>query len=46
MGFARRAANHILFMEDGEIIERASAESFFSGEVSQRARRFLDQILH
>lgn len=46
MGFARRAANQILFMENGEIIERAGAEAFFSGEVSERARRFLDQILH
>ncbi|MFM2477244.1 amino acid ABC transporter ATP-binding protein [Celerinatantimonas sp. MCCC 1A17872] len=46
MGFARRAANKILFMEDGEIIEQASANDFFSSNVSQRARRFLDQILH
>ncbi len=46
MGFAKRAANHILFMEDGEILEQATAEHFFSGRVSERARRFLDQILH
>ncbi|WP_407637853.1 amino acid ABC transporter ATP-binding protein [Erwinia oleae] len=46
MGFARRAANQILFMEEGEILERASASDFFSGQVSERARRFLDQILH
>ncbi|WP_319004386.1 amino acid ABC transporter ATP-binding protein [Mangrovibacter yixingensis] len=46
MGFARRAANQILFMEQGEIIERASANDFFEGQVSARARRFLDQILH
>ncbi|MFU9138742.1 MULTISPECIES: amino acid ABC transporter ATP-binding protein [unclassified Erwinia] len=46
MGFARRAANQILFMEEGEILENASASDFFSGQVSERARRFLDQILH
>ncbi|EIC84084.1 amino acid ABC transporter ATP-binding protein [Serratia sp. M24T3] len=46
MGFARRAANHIVFMENGEIIEHATGEKFFGGEVSQRAQRFLDQILH
>ncbi len=46
MGFARRAANHIVFMEDGEIIENAPSDKFFGGEVSERAQRFLDQILH
>ncbi len=46
MGFARRAANHIVFMENGEIIEHASGEHFFNGDVSERAQRFLDQILH
>ncbi|STV92042.1 ABC transporter [Klebsiella michiganensis] len=46
MGFARRAANNILFMEDGEIIDRASTGDFFTGHVSERAQRFLTQILH
>ena len=46
MGFARRAANKILFMEDGEIIDRASTCDFFAGHVSERAQRFLTQILH
>ncbi|MBZ7224882.1 MULTISPECIES: amino acid ABC transporter ATP-binding protein [Klebsiella] len=46
MGFARRAANNILFMEDGEIIDRASTSDFFAGNVSERAQRFLTQILH
>ena len=46
MGFARRAANNILFMEDGEIIDRASTSDFFAGHVSDRAQRFLTQILH
>ncbi|WP_147716170.1 amino acid ABC transporter ATP-binding protein [Klebsiella variicola] len=46
MGFARRAANKILFMEDGEIIDRANTSDFFAGHVSNRAQRFLTQILH
>ena len=46
MGFARRAANNILFMEDGEIIDRASTGDFFTSHVSERAQRFLTQILH
>lgn len=46
MGFARRAANKILFMEDGEIIDRANTSDFFAGYVSDRAQRFLTQILH
>ncbi|CAJ0992704.1 Glutamine transport ATP-binding protein GlnQ [Sodalis praecaptivus] len=46
MGFAKRAASQIVFMESGEIIENASGQDFFSGTVSERARRFLDQILH
>ena len=46
MGFARRAADTIVFMEAGEIVERASCEAFFGGAVTERARRFLDGILH
>lgn len=46
MGFARLAANKILFMEDGEIIDRANTSDFFAGHVSDRAQRFLTQILH
>jgi polar amino acid transport system ATP-binding protein len=46
MGFARRAADRIVFMERGEIIESAPSDEFFGGTVNERARRFLDQILH
>jgi polar amino acid transport system ATP-binding protein len=46
MGFARRAADRIVFMEHGEIIESAGSDEFFNGTVNDRARRFLDQILH
>jgi len=45
MGFARQAADRILFMEKGEVIENATAEEFFKGAVHPRTRRFLDQIL-
>jgi polar amino acid transport system ATP-binding protein len=46
MGFARRAADRIVFMEKGEIIENASNTDFFGGAVNPRTRHFLDQILH
>ncbi|WGD32204.1 amino acid ABC transporter ATP-binding protein [Ancylobacter sp. WKF20] len=46
MGFARRAADKIVFMENGQVVETASSEAFFGGSVNERARRFLDQILH
>jgi polar amino acid transport system ATP-binding protein len=45
MGFARRVANRILFMEEGKIIENAEAEKFFNGGVHPRTREFLKQIL-
>ena len=46
MGFARRAADRIIFMERGEIIENASTDVFFSGDASERTKQFLNQILH
>jgi polar amino acid transport system ATP-binding protein len=46
MGFARKAADRIVFMESGNIIEDATGETFFGGTVNERTRRFLDQILH
>jgi polar amino acid transport system ATP-binding protein len=46
MGFARKAADRIVFMERGHIIENATSETFFGGVVNERTQRFLDQILH
>jgi polar amino acid transport system ATP-binding protein len=46
MGFAKRAADRIVFMEGGEVILTETKDSFFSGNTHERARRFLDQILH
>ncbi len=45
MGFARRAADRVLFMADGEIVEDAPPEKFFTAPESARARDFLGKIL-
>ncbi len=45
MGFARRAADRVVFMSDGEIIEQAEPEQFFTSAQSNRARDFLSKIL-
>ena len=45
MGFARRAANRVVFMSDGQIIEQATPEEFFTNAASGRAREFLAKIL-
>jgi len=45
MGFARRAANRVVFMADGRIMEDATPEVFFSSPRSDRAKDFLSKIL-
>jgi glutamate transport system ATP-binding protein len=45
MGFARKAANRVVFMADGQIVEQAAPEKFFSDPESQRAKDFLSKIL-
>ncbi|MGY6273521.1 amino acid ABC transporter ATP-binding protein [Achromobacter denitrificans] len=45
MGFARKVADRIIFMEEGAIIDDISATEFFTGEPSERARAFLSRIL-
>lgn len=45
MGFARKAADRILFMADGEVVEDTDPESFFQNPQSERARDFLGKIL-
>ncbi|MDQ1319656.1 MAG: glutamate transport system ATP-binding protein [Actinomycetota bacterium] len=45
MGFARRAANRVVFMADGTVVEDAAPEEFFSNPKSNRARDFLGKIL-
>ncbi|WP_181766867.1 amino acid ABC transporter ATP-binding protein [Streptomyces albidus (ex Kaewkla and Franco 2022)] len=46
MGFARSAANRVVFMADGRIVEEATPEQFFNNPSSDRAKDFLAKILH
>ena len=45
MGFARRAADRVVFMADGEIVEQATPDQFFTAPRSERAKDFLSKIL-
>ena len=45
MGFARRAANRVVFMDEGRIVEQAEPETFFSAPQSERGKDFLSKIL-
>ena len=45
MGFARRAAHRVVFMDAGQIVEEADPETFFTAPTSARARDFLSKIL-
>jgi ABC-type polar amino acid transport system ATPase subunit len=46
MGFARKVADRMVFMDHGEIVETATPEDFFTEPKSQRCRDFLDKILN
>jgi glutamate transport system ATP-binding protein len=45
MGFARKAANRVVFMSDGQIVEEADPETFFTRPQTERAKDFLSKIL-
>jgi glutamate transport system ATP-binding protein len=45
MGFARKAADRVVFMADGMIVEQATPEEFFTNPRSDRAKDFLSKIL-
>ncbi|MGY3544442.1 MULTISPECIES: amino acid ABC transporter ATP-binding protein [unclassified Bradyrhizobium] len=45
MGFARAVADRVVFMADGEIVEEASPEQFFSAPTHKRTQAFLGQLL-
>ncbi|SES28230.1 amino acid ABC transporter ATP-binding protein, PAAT family [Lentzea albida] len=45
MGFARKAADRVIFMSDGEVVEDSTPEEFFSAPKSNRAKDFLGKIL-
>lgn len=46
MGFARKVADRIVFMDKGQIMEIAPPEQFFTAPEHPRAKEFLSQILH
>ncbi|GAA1352560.1 amino acid ABC transporter ATP-binding protein [Falsarthrobacter nasiphocae] len=46
MGFARRAADRVVFMADGRIVEQNTPEEFYTNPQSSRAQDFLAKILH
>ncbi|MGC4845672.1 amino acid ABC transporter ATP-binding protein [Micromonospora sp. DT15] len=45
MGFARRAADRVVFMDDGRIVESGEPDDFFAAPRTERARDFLSKIL-
>jgi glutamate/aspartate transport system ATP-binding protein len=45
MGFARQAANRVIFLESGRIVEQGTPEEFFTNAHSERAKDFLSKIL-
>ena len=46
MGFARKVAHRVIFMDAGRIVEDANKEEFFGTPRSERAQQFLSKILH
>jgi len=46
MGFARKVANRVIFMDEGEIIEENDPETFFNKPQNDRTKLFLSQILN
>jgi polar amino acid transport system ATP-binding protein len=46
MGFARNAADRIIFMDEGQIVEENTPDAFFTNPSHERTKRFLGQILH
>jgi glutamate/aspartate transport system ATP-binding protein len=46
MGFARKVAHRVIFMDHGEIVEDATKDEFFGSPRSERAQVFLSKILH
>jgi glutamate transport system ATP-binding protein len=45
MGFARKAADRVVFMDGGQIVEDATPEEFFTNPKSSRAKDFLSKLL-
>ena len=45
MGFARRVAHRVVFMDEGRIVEQGAPDAFFDGRRHERTRQFLSKIL-
>jgi glutamate/aspartate transport system ATP-binding protein len=45
MGFARKVAHRVVFMDQGQIVEDAQTDDFFGSPRSERAQQFLSKIL-
>ena len=45
MGFARKAADRVIMMSDGQIVEENDPESFFTNPTSDRAKDFLSKLI-
>ena len=45
MGFARKVANRVIFMDEGQIVEENNPEDFFGNPKNDRTKLFLSQIL-
>jgi glutamate transport system ATP-binding protein len=46
MGFAREVCDRLVFIDDGEIVEEGPPEEFFASARSERAKEFVDKIIH
>ncbi len=46
MGFARRVADRVVFMDEGRIVETGTPEHFFQNPQNERTKKFLNQIVH
>jgi glutamate/aspartate transport system ATP-binding protein len=46
MGFAKKVANRVIFMDQGKIVEDCAKDDFFEQPRSDRARDFLAKIIH
>jgi ABC-type polar amino acid transport system ATPase subunit len=46
MGFAREVCDRLVFIDEGEIVEQGPPEEFFTSARSERAKEFVDKIIH
>jgi ABC-type polar amino acid transport system ATPase subunit len=46
MGFAREVCDQVVFIDEGKIVEQAPPDEFFNQTKSDRAKDFVDKIIH